>query len=184
MNINERLQEIEKRKNENPHAMYGQIIYAGSGRLQFEQTDSATDDVKWMHDTIKRLQEENESLQNTCDLKQKRIENKYDLIAIKNERISELEKENEEKSKNTVMLVEQCLLKESRIEQLEKERREITAAHESFLDDLTFSCALNIKTADGRMWFDFKEMYEEQFNDIIHLAEQVRLAKLSAGVEE
>lgn len=98
MNINERLQEIDK----------GSYL--------------TKEEYKWMHDTIKQLQEENERLtrENYCA--------------------------------------------KLGIAELEKEKRKITAAHEAFLKDLQKAYCLS----------EVEPSYHFYFDEIIHLAEQVK----------
>lgn len=204
MNINERLQEIER------------VLNHVKNDSEFQPHVFLVDDldVQWMHDTIKQLQEENEKkekrYQELVDYSEnmnlaKTTKERFDEIE-KNEmrkRIEQLESENAEELQNEIdrlnktlkatanMVIENDEESQKRIAELEKERREITAAHEAFLKERGFEKYWYKRNAEGRSQWQkgalagfehMKEMHDKHFQ-FIHLAEQVRLAKLSAGVD-
>jgi hypothetical protein len=111
MNINERLQAIDIFLN----------VIAGE-----ELPGMVHDDMQWMHDTIKQLQEENESLNTLAD----KLE-----IGIKRQSVKHGKAQQ-------------------RIAELEKERREITMAHDAFLRDLEMNHAETYIKAYYHQLFD------------------------------
>lgn len=136
-NINERLRKVDKNT-----ASFGASVAMHK------------EDYKWMHDTIKQLQED---------------------VRIKQELLDEYRRSNKE----YIAALDTHL---ERIAELEKERREITAAHDAFLRDCKIedSRPASFVTSVGRKMIE--DIYNKHFQ-FIHLAEQVRLAKLSAGVD-
>ncbi|OHR73968.1 hypothetical protein HMPREF3291_05125 [Bacillus sp. HMSC76G11] len=144
MNINEKLQEVEKIFKYSEHE-------------------------KLILDTIKQLQEENEKLRS---MRETVAIAHQENLERKQQRIEELEKENEaldRKHNQTKFWINQCL-------DAQKQIREITAAHEAFSEEIKY---LNLE-----LYYEkgLKSVYERHFQ-FLHLAEQVRLAKLSAGVD-
>lgn len=100
----------------------------------------------------------------------------HDTIKQQQERLAELE----EKLKASDYAIEYGMERE-----LEKQKkiREITAAHVAFLRNLKLQRLHYSATENQRVLTKILVQYHECF-EFIHLAEQVRQAKLSAGVDE
>jgi hypothetical protein len=100
--------------------------------------------------------------------------------------IKQLQEESQNRFESILHGDEENLILQQHIAELEKERREITMAHEAFLRDLENAIVI-MKVHNKVSCLTLEEVeqsYNKHFHEPIHLAEQVRKAKLSAGVEE
>lgn len=72
--MSDKLQEIKERLDSNPHAFYGEVNYAGLGRMDFVSSDSARDDIHYLIQTIEQQQEEIENLTYLFKITQAKLE--------------------------------------------------------------------------------------------------------------